>query len=88
MTLIAILTTLLICSIIAAIAAWTSRSNKITQLTAEKAALQERLNFLGEERDRITEEAEIRFQNMANNIFQQNSRIFKEQHEEIGRAHV
>ena len=81
MTLIAILTTLLICSIIAAIAAWTSRSNKITQLTAEKAALQERLNFLGEERDRITEEAEIRFQNMANNIFQQNSRIFKEQHE-------
>lgn len=50
-------------------------------LREENSRLTERLRFGEEEKQRLAEESELRFKNLANQIFTDNSRTFKEQHE-------
>lgn len=50
-------------------------------LREENSRLNERIRFGEEEKQRIAEESELRFKNLANQIFMDNSRTFKEQHE-------
>lgn len=50
-------------------------------LREENSRLNERIRFGEEEKQRLAEESELRFKNLANQIFTDNSRTFKEQHE-------
>lgn len=50
-------------------------------LREENSRLNERIRFGEEEKQRLAEESELRFKNLANQIFMDNSRTFKEQHE-------
>lgn len=50
-------------------------------LREENSRLNERIRFNEEEKQRLAEESELRFKNLANQIFTDNSRTFKEQHE-------
>lgn len=50
-------------------------------LRVENSGLKERLRFIEEEKERLEKESETRFQNIANEILFNNSRIFKEQNE-------
>ena len=47
----------------------------------ENSRLQERIRFAEEEKERLAKESEMRFQNIANEILANNSRVFKEQNE-------
>lgn len=47
----------------------------------ENSRLQERIRFAEEEKERLAKESEVRFQNIANEILANNSRVFKEQNE-------
>lgn len=57
--------------------------NKITEtnLREENSRLNERIRFIEEEKDQLSKESELRFKNIANEILQQNTTIFKEQNE-------
>lgn len=55
--------------------------SKIITLRAENSRLGERIKFIDEEKERLTNENEIRFKNLANEILQHNSSTFKEQNE-------
>lgn len=55
--------------------------NEANNLRAENSCLKERIRFIEEEKERLAKESEVRFQNLANEILSNNSRIFKEQNE-------
>lgn len=55
--------------------------NEMSIFREENGRLKERLTFIEEEKERLSKESEIRFQNIANEILTHNSRIFKEQNE-------
>lgn len=55
--------------------------NKIITLHAENSRLNERINFIEQEKDRLAKESELRFKNLANEILQHNTIAFKEQNE-------
>ncbi len=57
-----------------------ARESMATQL-ATNSRLEERIRFNEEEKKRLSEENELRFKALANQIFTENSRTFKEQHE-------
>lgn len=50
-------------------------------LREENSCLRERIRFIEEEKKKIAQDSELRFQNIANEILTTNSRIFKEQNE-------
>ncbi len=55
--------------------------NEMSSFREENGRLKERIKFIEEEKERLSKESEIRFQNIANEILTHNSRIFKEQNE-------
>lgn len=55
--------------------------NEMSIFREENGRLKERLTFIEEEKERLSKESEMRFQNIANEILANNSRVFKEQNE-------
>lgn len=57
--------------------------NKVieSQLREENSRLNERIRFIEDEKEQLTKESELRFKNIAGEILQQNTTIFKEQNE-------
>lgn len=55
--------------------------NEMSAFREENGRLKERIKFIEEEKERLAKESETRFQNIANEILTNNSRIFKEQNE-------
>lgn len=55
--------------------------NKIITLRAENSRLNERINFIEQEKEKLAKESELRFKNLANEILQHNTITFKEQNE-------
>lgn len=54
---------------------------KKISLREENSRLQERINYIENEKDRLTKESETRFKNLANDILRHNTISFKEQNE-------
>ncbi len=50
-------------------------------LREENGKLKERARFVEEEKEKLSQESEVRFKNLANEILANNSRVFKEQNE-------
>lgn len=50
-------------------------------LREENGRLKERARFVEEEKEKLSQESEVRFKNIANEILADNSRVFKEQNE-------
>ncbi len=55
--------------------------NEMSNFREENGRMKERIKFIEEEKERLSKESELRFQNIANEILAHNSRIFKEQNE-------
>lgn len=55
--------------------------NEMSNFREENGRMKERIKFIEEEKERLSKESELRFQNIANEILVHNSRIFKEQNE-------
>lgn len=55
--------------------------NEMSIFREENGRMKERIKFIEEEKERLSKESEMRFQNIANEILTHNSRIFKEQNE-------
>lgn len=60
---------------------YNAQTNTIATLREENGRLQEHIKFVEIEKEKLTQESELRFKNLANEILKNNSIIFKEQNE-------
>lgn len=58
-----------------------TQTKTIVTLREENGRLQEHIKFIEVEKEKLTQESELRFKNLANEILKNNSTIFKEQNE-------
>lgn len=59
----------------------TQKSTEFNQLKEEYSKISERIKFIEEEKDRLNNESELRFKNLATEILANNTQTFKEQNE-------
>ena len=57
------------------------KTTELNQLKEEYSKLSERIKFIEEEKERLTNESELRFKNLATEILANNTQTFKEQNE-------
>lgn len=57
------------------------KTTELNQLKEEYSKISERIKFIEEEKERLTNESELRFKNLATEILANNTQTFKEQNE-------